>query len=165
MNTNDNVAQAGLPQYKCHKEVWALKIKEVKHTMLQPEGIADGGLMIPENPAYSPIQFDAKFLGKHNPKAGDYYVQYADGYTSMSPAKAFEDGYSLKDPALGNLLYCNDARNSMLWRESRGLDSGHLPYTPDDVIRMYRPYLENFDHDGLEPREIRLLEAFIRLTA
>jgi len=26
---------------------------------------------------------------------GDYYVVYEDGYKSISPAKAFEEGYTL----------------------------------------------------------------------
>lgn len=133
--------------------------------MLEP-GIADGGLMCPEDPAYTPIQFDAKFMAKHNPKAGDYFVQYEDGYTSVSPANAFESGYSLKDVRLGNMLYCNEKRKGMLWRQARGMDGDtHLPYTVDDLIEMYRPYLEDHDHEGLDPRECRLLELVIRLLA
>jgi hypothetical protein len=31
---------------------------------------------------------------KHSPEAGGYYVQYKDGYTSFSPAEAFEEGYT-----------------------------------------------------------------------
>lgn len=30
---------------------------------------------------------------KYQPKAGDYLVQYEDGYTSLSPKAAFEAGY------------------------------------------------------------------------
>ena len=31
---------------------------------------------------------------KHDPQAGGYYVVYADGYQSFSPAQAFEEGYT-----------------------------------------------------------------------
>lgn len=34
-------------------------------------------------------------IGKHGPQVGGYYVVYADGYISYSPAAAFEDGYRL----------------------------------------------------------------------
>jgi hypothetical protein len=30
---------------------------------------------------------------KHAPHVGGYFVQYEDGYTSFSPAEAFESGY------------------------------------------------------------------------
>jgi hypothetical protein len=33
-------------------------------------------------------------MTKHAPEVGGYYVVYADGYKSYSPAKAFEDGYT-----------------------------------------------------------------------
>lgn len=33
------------------------------------------------------------FYMKHEPYVGGYYVQYADGYQSFSPAEAFEAGY------------------------------------------------------------------------
>jgi len=31
---------------------------------------------------------------KHKPEVGGYYVVYADGYKSFSPAQAFEEGYT-----------------------------------------------------------------------
>jgi len=36
----------------------------------------------------------AEFLAKHKPEVGGYWVQYADGYQSFSPAAAFEEGYT-----------------------------------------------------------------------
>lgn len=38
---------------------------------------------------------DDDYMEKHRPKLHGYYVLYADGYESWSPAKAFEEGYSL----------------------------------------------------------------------
>lgn len=51
-------------------------------------------------PDLGPIPFDAEFYTKHKPEAGSYYVIYEDGYTSISPAKAFEDGYTIEGPGL-----------------------------------------------------------------
>jgi hypothetical protein len=77
-----------MPRYKSHKTVWALKIKEVAQN-------GDGHwYIVPEDERYTIIQAD-EFVAKHRPEAGGYYVQYADGYKSYSPAKAFEEGYTL----------------------------------------------------------------------
>jgi len=35
------------------------------------------------------------YFAKHEPTVGGYFVEYEDGYQSFSPAKAFEDGYTL----------------------------------------------------------------------
>lgn len=86
-------AMTPLPQYQCHKKVWALKIKA-----LEPEegehGKLVGMMMYPEEEGYAPKLLDAAFMTKHHPEVGGYYVQYEDGYFSYSPAKAFEEGYS-----------------------------------------------------------------------
>ena len=79
-----------LPLYNCHKQVRAAKITEIEshesdgtgsHTMI----FGDIG--------------GSKFLAdewkeRHKPKVGGYYVVYNDGYTSFSPAQAFEEGYT-----------------------------------------------------------------------
>lgn len=80
-----------LPRYKSHKEVMALKIRRV-----EPDD-GDGGAILHwyQDAIYNPIKVDHLFMAKHNPSAGGYYVVYDDGYTSWSPAKAFEEGYSL----------------------------------------------------------------------
>lgn len=83
-----------LPRYKCHKEVWALKIAEVRDTT-EPGNESDGSrLLIFDEKPYAPIRVDMAYVHKHKPEAGGYYVVYADGYKSFSPAKAFEDGYT-----------------------------------------------------------------------
>ncbi len=74
-----------MPRYTCHKKVWALKIKEVKGCTITP---ADEG--------YAPFEVPAEMYLRYTPVAGDYYVVYQDGYKSFSPAKAFEDGYTLE---------------------------------------------------------------------
>lgn len=91
-------AAAEMPRYKCHKEVWALKIAgiEFDHDKARAENReTDGSAMItPAEDGYAPFRVDANYVHKHKPEAGGYYVVYADGYKSFSPAKAFEDGYS-----------------------------------------------------------------------
>ena len=88
-NSMDTTAQRELPKYRSHKQVWALKIKEV----VSNGGISDGAI-IPENNEFGPIPVSGEYLKKHQPKAGGYYVVYPDGYKSWSPAEAFESGYS-----------------------------------------------------------------------
>lgn len=73
-----------LPKYKCYKEVWALKIIDMS---------LDGYLRF--EPPYAPILMSQEWLDKHQPQVGGYYVVYKDGYKSYSPAKAFEEGYTI----------------------------------------------------------------------
>lgn len=90
--------QAEMPKYKSHKEVWALKIRKIHldHEDARQEGReTDGSATItPEEKGYAPFKVDRDYLAKHKPTVGGYYVVYADGYKSFSPAKAFEDGYA-----------------------------------------------------------------------
>lgn len=77
-----------LPRYKCHKEVWALKIKTI-------DTDADGTATItPEDSRYAPFLVSADYVQKHSPTVGGYWVRYKGGYQSYSPADVFEDGYS-----------------------------------------------------------------------
>ena len=116
---HENKACIEMPKYKCHKVVYALKIKELKgypkekpsidelekilasndeeKVEILPSGevvsSSDGAMMIPEDSRYDSIHLDNNYLRKHNPQVGGYYVVYEDGYKSFSPAKAFEKGY------------------------------------------------------------------------
>ena len=93
-----------MPRYRSHKEVSALKIKDVVcHAHEDPAVSIDefaktdefqGGHIFPADSRYGLIPFDAEFYRKHRPVAGGYYVVYKDGYKSFSPAKAFEEGYT-----------------------------------------------------------------------
>ncbi len=81
-----------LPKYKCHKEVGALKIS----SMLP---LSHGGvLLLPEELGYAPFAVSAGYVEKHEPQVGGYFVRYADGYVSYSPAEAFESGYARMEP-------------------------------------------------------------------
>lgn len=81
-------ASRQMPKYKCHKEVWALKIAAL-------DRCDDGsGVITPAESGYSVIPVDVTYMSKHQPKVGGYYVVYKDGYKSWSPASEFEDGYT-----------------------------------------------------------------------
>lgn len=89
-------AQREMPRYRCHKEVWALKIREVRQAPADHDRANAGGdwHLFPEDAGYGPILVGHdSYYAKHKPEAGGYYVVYADGYKSYSPAKAFEEGY------------------------------------------------------------------------
>ncbi|NKE69890.1 hypothetical protein MNODULE_03900 [Nitrospiraceae bacterium HYJII51-Mn-bac16s-1-B09] len=74
----------GMPRYQCHKKVWALKIRSVEGNRITPEESGYASFVVPD-----------EFIQKHNPQIGGYFVVYEDGYHSYSPAKAFEEGYTL----------------------------------------------------------------------
>ena len=83
-----------MPRYRCHKEVWALKIKAVSLSVNKTTDTVVGGIITPADAGYAPFPVDAEYMAKHDPQPGMYYVTYADGYQSCSPAKAFEEGYT-----------------------------------------------------------------------
>lgn len=95
MNQHQGVAMREMPLYQCHKQVWALKIKEIKQS---PADLANdvGGTwtLVPEDDGYAEFTIPHDFMCKHKPEVGGYYVVYKDGYKSYSPATAFEEGYS-----------------------------------------------------------------------
>ncbi len=81
-----------MPKYKCHKEVHALKIKNI---ITNPNSSVD---IFFENEEYLPKNVEDEDLIKrlpHQPGDQGYLVVYKDGYTSWSPTDAFEEGYTL----------------------------------------------------------------------
>jgi len=85
---------AQMPRYKCHKEVWALKIEAVEDRTPKNDESDGSCFLVPVNKVYAPIRVGGTYMRKHKPETGGYYVVYADGYQSYSPGKAFEDGYT-----------------------------------------------------------------------
>lgn len=82
-------AQREMPRYQCHKEVWALKIKNIEY-------LSDGSVIItPAEDGYAPFKVDHVYMQKYKPQVGGYYVVYKDGYKSFSPSEAFEEGYTI----------------------------------------------------------------------
>lgn len=90
--------QAEMPKYKCHKEVYALKIKEIERDVdkaIEEDRDSTGQIFLHfEEDGYAPVKLNREWNNKHHPEEGGYYVVYEDGYTSWSPAEAFEKGYS-----------------------------------------------------------------------
>ena len=79
-----------LPRYLCHKKVWALKIATYTPT--------EAGCTITfEDSTFAERSMPPAWDSRCNAIKGDagYLVQYEDGFTSWSPTKAFEDGYTL----------------------------------------------------------------------
>ena len=91
-------AQMEMPKYKSYKEVWALKIADVKKdsdAATKENRETDGSAtLVFEDNRYAPIKVPHDYVRKHNPQSGGYYVVYKDGYKSWSPAEAFESGYT-----------------------------------------------------------------------
>lgn len=87
--------QVEMPRYRSHKEVYALKIMDIRMPELQHGEVYDGRMIIKSSDdGYSSFTVDAAYVKKHQPKVGGYYVRYKDGYESWSPAEAFEEGYT-----------------------------------------------------------------------
>lgn len=94
----DGAVSAQMPKYKCHKEVWALKIKSISFDDIEEKSISvneEIATITPEEEGYAPFRVSFGYCNKHNPQKGGYYVVYKDGYQSFSPADVFEEGYSL----------------------------------------------------------------------
>lgn len=81
-----------MPRYQSHKQVWALKISVLE---IHQDGSAT---ISPADHGYSTFNTKPGWAQRFN--AGDdpgYYVQYADGFASWSPSKAFEEGYTREE--------------------------------------------------------------------
>lgn len=80
-----------LPLYQCHKTVRAAKITEIQEH--ESDGTGSSTMIFGEIGG-SKFLTDA-WKERFKPEVGGYFVQYEDGYTSYSPAKSFEEGYTL----------------------------------------------------------------------
>jgi hypothetical protein len=85
-------AKMELPRYRCHKEVRAGRITGIQEVFLS-EGFGTGVLMDLHLEG-GWVRVPVEWMERHEPKVGGYYVVYKDGYTSYSPAEAFEEGYT-----------------------------------------------------------------------
>ena len=91
--------EAKYPQYRCHKVVEAFRIAGIAH-ITEANKIVEHELT--DHECKLRVRVSPAWLGKHKPEVGGYWVRYADGYESYSPAGAFEGGYTelVKKPAL-----------------------------------------------------------------
>lgn len=99
---SETQTQREMPRYRCHKEVWALKIRSITYDadLAQKENRETDGsmtLVFEEDDKYGPMKVPAKFVPRTTagrPHSGWYFVAYKDGYQSFSPPQAFEEGYT-----------------------------------------------------------------------
>ena len=84
-----------LPKWQCHKQVWGDRIREI--LPLTPDSERAG----PDDTGYrlyldcgGVIVVTKQLIARSAPSVGDYFVQYEDGYQSLSPAVPFEAGYT-----------------------------------------------------------------------
>lgn len=85
-----------MPLYRSHKRVHALKIKGVFREGHGTEYSSTIGISF-ENARYEPLH-GIETANRPFPAPGWYYVVYADGYHSFSPAKQFEEAHTLVPP-------------------------------------------------------------------
>lgn len=93
-----------LGEFKCHKIVRAAKIMAIEPNAMIEEDKHGQPVGDPSIVGYSIDMEGAgervaafvsvEWVGKHQPKAGGYFVVYEDGYASYSPQAAFENGYA-----------------------------------------------------------------------
>lgn len=81
-------SQSEMPRYVSHKKVWALQINEAWKT---PSDVVHLSF---RDPGFATRVVEQAVVSRYFPQPGDYLVQYEDGYLSISPKKAFEDGYT-----------------------------------------------------------------------
>jgi hypothetical protein len=83
-------AQSEMPRYRSHKRVHALRIAAIE---IHPDGSA---YIAPADPGYAPFRTRPEWAGRFHGNEADpgVYVVYEDGFTSWSPTKAFDEGYS-----------------------------------------------------------------------
>lgn len=81
-----------LPQYLSHKVVRAARIIDVTRFPNPSAGICD--VMLRLEGQDSGHQVSEGWWNRHKPKPGMFFILYADGYQSVSPADAFMSGYT-----------------------------------------------------------------------
>jgi hypothetical protein len=90
MQEGNNAPETEMPRYVSHKKVWALEIATINRTVPGKVTLSfvDKG--------YAPITFDEAdpLFARYSPIQRDFYVVYGDGYKSLSPRKAFVEGYT-----------------------------------------------------------------------
>lgn len=95
--------QVNLLTYQSIKTVKAAKITDIIVDSDPRSPLGRSGQLITDSGC---IAVYGDYLFHHKPQVGGYYVQYADGYESYSPASAFEKGYFLMGEKVGLSFSC-----------------------------------------------------------
>lgn len=86
-----------LRSYRCHKVVQAAKIQSIEIHPTEYKSYPTEYATLWFGPSSGADFFNVTpdWLKRHDPKSGGYFVRYEDGVESFSPAKDFEDRYTL----------------------------------------------------------------------
>lgn len=89
----------GYPSWKSHKVVRAapIEVVYVDKPLEDPDAVRTLTMRISQTPDITDTyaaHVKHALWARYVPVVGDYLVVYDDGYFSLSPKKAFEDGYS-----------------------------------------------------------------------
>lgn len=87
-----------MPRYRCNKEVYALEIDWAAELI---ESLCESGLNGERltviihftDKGFMAKKVQADVTHRYWPQKGDFFVVYEDGYQSISPRKAFLEGY------------------------------------------------------------------------
>ncbi len=96
-----------LPSYSCHKTVKAARITGVQDFDDEHGAVLFLDLKAINGDGGVETKVSVEWVVKHSPGetsetlVGGYFVAYGDGYTSWSPAEAFEGGYARCNEVLG----------------------------------------------------------------
>lgn len=83
--------------------------------------IVPAGCYVQENDGSSVLRiFEPNMTARYQPKIGDFWVVYDDGYQSLSPRDAFVRGYMVLGAT--GMLTGQQASNSQIGGELRDLD-------------------------------------------
>lgn len=80
-----------MKKYKCHKEVSAMRIEYCTFFYNAGQKRYDYRIV---GDTGDVVEVTREFMERHQVTPGNYYVVYEDGYSSISPGKAFEEGYT-----------------------------------------------------------------------
>jgi hypothetical protein len=101
-----NTLKAMLPLWRSHKIVRAAEIQGVVYNS-KGAGVR---LADPELPT---VNIPISVFDRYKPVAGDFFVMYEDDYQSISPRKAFIEGYSKIDGQEPSLFPKTEALSGM----------------------------------------------------
>lgn len=124
-----------LALWKCHKVVGAMLLRSFLPGL-------DGGLVLIGADAEGKdlkVTVDRAWGQKNRPHAGGYFVRYADGYTSFSPAGAFEAGYTRVENVEAAMLEESAGAVLRRVREAAGLPPDTNTPSLIEWVRAHRP--------------------------